>query len=93
MPGVRLDHRLQKTVPVDLQIGEFVQQPAPVIVIADQKVTRHPEPGQARLQITICLGLPVMDQVAGDDAELGVPVVPVDIIDAGIEAITRIKAM
>ena len=66
--SARLDHRLQEAVLVDRQLGEFVQQPAAVIVIADQKMTRHLEPGQAHLQITVLLRLPVMDQVAGDDA-------------------------
>ena len=67
MSGVRLDNRLNESVFVDRQAGEFVQQPAPVIVIADQKMTRHLEPGQARLQIAVRWRLPEMDQVAGDN--------------------------
>ena len=61
-------------------------------MIADQEALRHGQVFQALLQPLIGLDLAPIGEVAGDDREIGVGVMPVDVVDRLHEMRMRIPA-
>ena len=84
---------MHKAVFVDWNIGKNLQEIGAVVMIADQQVNRQTQPIEATLQVAVGLRLALIGKVARDHAEFGVGMMGVDVVNAGIEPIARIKAV
>jgi hypothetical protein len=78
---------------VDLCLREAMPVIPTVVVIADNEVALHIQPGNLLIKESICGIFTAIGEVSGDDTTFGVAMVAVDVIDTAGKTLGRIQAV
>jgi len=87
-------HRvLHEPVIVDLCPREALPVILAVVVIADNEMALHIQPGNLLSEESICGIFTAIGEVSGDDTAFGIAMMEVDVIDTAGKALGRVQAV
>ena len=92
-PGRCPLHRLHEAVRVQRLVREVLGKDLALVVVADQELERRFERRQGLGKLSESFRLAPMGQVAGNDHQIGIGVVSVDVGDGGGKSDLRVAAI